>query len=173
MCRYLASQVQLRHLTLVIVNDRSRAKSDVQDMQRICQMDIPWVKHLTLITGLRSLNLHTARCPFLDTPFEGRNRCPTTLPLAHEIMVRINETQEWTEEDRTSGLLLEHPHFEYENSKNPMTRHIELHRYLYFDWTSFSACISQRFKEQLRAELGIQSSANVGVTQRRLEGMKY
>ena len=166
MCRYLASRVQLRHLLLVLVNNCSSVKEDVPDMQRLCKMENPWVEYLTLITGLRSFNLHTARCPLRDAPFEGRDRCPTTLPLAKRIRLSFNETHKWTAEDRNSGLVIKPSSQRYEHSKNPMPRHLERQHFSAFYQDHVGACISQGFKEQLRAELGIQSLANVEEAER-------
>lgn len=72
-------------------------------MQRLCKMAKPWAKYLTWISGLRSFTLHTARCPCRDSPFEGRSKCPTTVPLTAEAIHPFNETHQWTEEDRTNG----------------------------------------------------------------------
>lgn len=159
MCRYLASNVKLQHLALVLVNDCSSPQSDVADMQRLCQMDSAWVKYLTWILGLTSFTLHTARCPFRDAPSEGRDKCPTTLPLAAEVKRAFNQTHLWTEEDRKSGLVIEDSPDWYdgriERSKNPMTRHIERHQFNPFYVQPLGACISHRFQELLRIELGV------------------
>ena len=66
MCRYLASKIQLQHLALVVVDNYSEPENDVVlvHMQRLCQLDSPWVKNLACIPGLRSFTLHTARCTF-------------------------------------------------------------------------------------------------------------
>ena len=159
MCRYLASKVQLQHLALVVVNDCSLPQSDVVDMQRLCQLDRPWVKYLAWISGLKSFTLHTARCPFRDAPSEGRDQCPTTLPLASEVVHAFNETHVWTEEDRLRGLAIEDRGIE--RSKNPMTRHLQRHHFNpFYNLTPLGACISHRFKEQLRIELGIDPCSN-------------
>ena len=126
MSRYLASKVQLQRLALVIVNECSTLESNVEKMQEICRMDKAWVNYLTWISGLRSFTFHTARCPFPDAPFEGRDNCPTTLPLAAEIIHTFNDTQRWTEEDRKNGSVLRYDdgYRAYELPKNPMARHL-------------------------------------------------
>ena len=154
MCRYLASKVQLQHLALVVVNDCSIPQSDVVDMQRLCQLDRPWVKYLTWISGLKSFTLHTARCPLRDAPFEGRDQCPTTLPLTGEVVHAFNETHKWTKEDRLRGLVIKDR--DIECSKNPMTRHLQRHLFIpFYNNTPLGACISHRFKELLRTDLGL------------------
>ena len=153
MCRYLASKVELQHLALVLVNECSTPQSDVEKMQELCRMDRLWVKYLAWISGLTSFTLHTARCPFRDAPFEGEDKCPSTLPLASEVVYAVEEAHEWTEEDRTSGLVIKDGPFK--RSKNPMTRHIQRHHHNPHFMGYFGACISSNFKEQLRIELGI------------------
>lgn len=154
MCRYLASKVQLQHLALVTVNNCSSPDSDLLLMQRLCQLDRPWVKYLTWISGLKSFTLHTARCPFRDVPFEGRDKCPTTLPLAGEVVDTFKKAHKWTEEDRINGLVIKDRNIK--RSKNPMTRHLERHHFAaFYDLTPLGACVSNRFKELLRIELGI------------------
>ena len=157
MCRYLASKVQLQHLALVIVNNCSIPQRDVVDMQRLCQFDRPWVKYLTWISGLKTFTLHTARCPFRDAPFESQDKCPTTLPLARGVVCTFNEAHKWTEEDRTSGLVIKDG--DIERSKNPMTRHLQRHHFAaFYCLPHLGACMSHRFKEQLRIDLGIEPS---------------
>ena len=158
-CRYLASKVQLRHLALVPVNNCSLPQTAVEDMQRLCRMEIPWVKYLTWVSGLRSFTLHAARCPYRDTAFEARDRCPTTLPLASEVINLYNEKHEWTTEDRMKGLIIEEGGVT--SSKNPLTRHIERYHFNAFYGQRLGACISQAIKEPLRKELGIESSAQI------------
>ena len=154
MCRYLASKVQLQHLALVVVNNCSSPENDVVDMQRLCQLDRQWVKYLAWISGLKSFTLHTARCPFRDAPFEGKYECPTTLPLAGEVVHTFNGTHEWTEEDHISGLVIKDG--DIERSKNPMTRHLERHHFApFYPGLYLGACISHRFQESLRIELGV------------------
>ena len=153
MCRYLASKVELQHLSLVLVNECSLPQSDLECMQGLCRMDKPWVKYLTWISSLTSFRLHTARCPLRDTPFEGRDDCPTTLPLAGGVVNTFNGTHEWTEEDRTSGLVIKDG--KLERSKNPMTRHLQRHHFNPFRCQPLGACISHRFKEVVRIDLGI------------------
>ena len=154
MCRYLASKIQLQHLALVVVNNWSDPENDVVDMQRLCQLDRPWAKCLAWISGLKSFTLHTARCPFRDAPFEGRDTCPTTLPLASEVKHTFEEAHNWTEEDRASGLVIREGGVEC--SKNPMTRHVERYNVApFYGFSYLGACISYKFKELLRIELGI------------------
>ena len=155
MCRYLASKVQLQHLALVLViKCPPLSQKDLEAMQDFCRMDRKWVRYLTWISGLKSFTLHTAHCPFRDAPFEDRDRCPTTLPLADEVVHAFNETHEWTEEDRLRGLVIKDG--DIERSKNPMTRHLQRHHFNSFsNRTPLGACISHRFKEQLRTELGV------------------
>lgn len=71
-CRYLASKVQLQHLTLVIVNDCSSPQSDVEKMQEICRMDKAWVKYLTWISGLTRSHfiLHAVHSAILPSKAE-------------------------------------------------------------------------------------------------------
>ena len=153
MCRYTASKINLRHLALVIVNECSTPEEDLREMQDLCRMDRTWVKYLAWISGLRSFTLHTARCPFRDAPFEGLDKCPTTLPLASEVVHAFEEANNWTEEDRASGLVIREGIREF--SKNPMTRHVERYDAAAFYSSYLGACISHRFKELLRNDLGI------------------
>ena len=154
MCRYLASKVQLQHLALVVVVNCSGLPEDVVHMQRLCQLDRPWVKYLAWVSGLESFTLHTARCPFRDAPFEGRDKCPTTLPLASEVVHAFQKVHNWTEEDRNSGLVIREG--DRERSKNPMTRHLEKYHVAPIYSTFYpGACISHRFKELLLIKLGI------------------
>ena len=159
MCRYLASKVQLQHLALVLVNECSLPQDDLEAMQDICRMDKTWVKYLTWISGLTSFTLHAARCPFREAPFEGEDKCPTTLPLASEVVQAFEEAHEWTEEDHANGLVSKDG--DIECSKNPMTRHLQRHFFnAFFGHEFLGACISHRFKEQLRIELGIDPCSN-------------
>lgn len=160
-CRYLASKVQLTHFTLVIVNNCTFAEHDIVDMRTLCKIENPWVRHLITIKGLKSFNLHTARCPYRDTPFEARARCPTTLPLARGVVLAFNKTHEWTAEDRTNGLVIKNVDGRREFSKNTMTRHLERHHFNPFYGEPLGVCISQGFKKQLRTALGIESSAHM------------
>lgn len=158
-CRYLASKIQLRHLAIVVVNNCSGPQEDVENMQDLCKMENPWAKYLAWISGLESFTLHTARCPCRDNPFEVHDRCPTTLPLLSEVVLSFNETHQWTAEDRANGLIIKEEGVE--RSKNCMTRHLERHHFSPFYGEPLGACISRGFKEQLRTELGIESSAHV------------
>ena len=155
MCRYLASKVQLQHLALVLVNGYcSLPQNDLEAMQDLCRMRNTWVKYLTWISGLRSFTLHAARCPFRDAPFQWEDKCPTTLPLASEVVDAFEEAHEWTEEDHTNGLVIMDGY--YERSKNPMTRHIQRHHFNYFySCAPLGACISHEFKELLLIHLGL------------------
>ena len=157
-CRYLALKVQLQHLTPVIVNDCSSPQSDVEKMQEICRMDKAWVKYLTWISGLRSFTLHTARCPFRDTPFEGRDGCPTALPLAAEVLDTFSKNRRGTEEDRKYDSVLKDGD-RYKLPKTPMARHLLRHHFNAFYFAPVGACISYRFKEAVRIDLGVQSLA--------------
>lgn len=128
-------------------------------MRRLCKIESPWARYLTRIKGLKSFTLHTARCPCRDIPFEGRDRCPTTLPLASEVVRSFNETHKWTAEDRANGLVIIDG--DVQRSKNTMTRHLQRHHFNPFYYEALGACISQRFKIQLRSELGIESPAHM------------
>ena len=157
MCRYLASKVQLQRLALVIVNDCSTPETDVEKMQEICRMDKAWVKYHTWISRLRCFTFHTARCPFRDAPFEGRDNCPATLPLTAEIIHTFNDTQRWTEADRKNGSVLRYDdgYRAYELPKNPMARHLLRHHFNpFYNWP-VGPCISHRLKEAVRIELGV------------------
>ena len=128
----------------------------VEKMQEICRMDKAWVKYLTWISGLRPFTSHTARCPFRDAPFEGRGNCPTTLPLAAEIVHTFNETQRWTLEDRKNGLVIKSDkYYTGELPKNPMARHLERYHFTPFTNWLVGACISHRFKEAVCMDLGV------------------
>ena len=108
-------------------------------------------------SGLRSFNLHTARCPCRDYPFEALDRCPTTLPLASGFMNSFNKTREGTAEDRTNGLVIKDGNIELH--KDIMTRHLERRYSSPFYGESLGACISKGIKEQLRTKLSIEPSA--------------
>lgn len=158
------------HATLVIVNDCSSPQSDVEKMQEICRMDKAWVKYLTWISGLRSFTLHTARCPFRDTPFEGRDDCPDALPLAAEVLDTFSKNRRGTE-DRKYDLVLKDGD-RYKLPKTPMARHLLRHHFNPFYFGPFGAVSLTGSKKQYALTL-VFSPWHICLDQRHLERLDY